>query len=255
MELNSLECPKCGAMLIADFSSGRAKCRFCDSEYYFSNCDVNGRNDLEILEKLVKQANRLSELKIKYMNTIKKKNVLCYLRIALWFICILGAFLCVSYFADIFKHVAFNWKGFLIALISVPLAGFLIKPASLKIEQTISEVDSLKAEEEQLRLEYKTDMLPKEYRERVYIEEFYDLISTGRASTIPEAIRVYEEKKYREQMLNMQREQLELQKKMAAKKQEPVYREDTGNGSDSINWKFAGLLLGGAILFHKFFDD
>ena len=73
MELNSLECPKCGAMLIADFSSGRAKCRFCDSGYYFSNCDVNGRNDLEILEKLVKQANRLSELKIKYMNTIKKR--------------------------------------------------------------------------------------------------------------------------------------------------------------------------------------
>lgn len=42
---------------------------------------------------------------------------------------------------------------------------------------------------------------------------------------------------------------------MAAKKQEPVYREDTENESDSINWKFAGLLLGGAILFHKFFDD
>ena len=35
MELNSLECPKCGAALIADFSSGKAKCRFCDSEFYF----------------------------------------------------------------------------------------------------------------------------------------------------------------------------------------------------------------------------
>lgn len=255
MELNSLECPKCGAALIADFSSGKAKCRFCDSEFYFGNGDGSGKNDLEILGRLADQANRLSELKNKYEELVKKKNTLYYLRIAMWCICVLCAVLCVSYIADVFKHAAFNWKGFLTAFIISPLAFISTKPISAKIEQKLSEMDSVKAEEDQLNQEYNLDMLPKEYRSRVHIQALYDLVLSGRASTIPEAIRAYEERRYYEQMLNIQREQLELQRKRAAKSQESERYEDDDDSSDSISWKAIGMLIGGAVLFHKFFDD
>lgn len=252
MQLNSLECPKCGATLTADFSSGRARCRFCDSEYYFSNCDAGGRNDLETLERLVDQSNRIYNLEAKYEGIVKRKNTLYYLRIALWCVCILCVFLCVLYIAAVFKQEAFNWKGFLTAFFAAPLAFLLTKPVSAKMEQRFAEMDAVKAEENQIALEYKTDMLPKEYRTREHIQAFYNLVSTGRASTIPEAIRAYEEQKYHEKMIRMQEEQLEMQKKLAERSAREEQEDDS---SDSINWKSVGLLIGSAVLFHKFFDD
>ena len=59
-------------------------------------------------------------------------------------------------------------------------------------------MDSVKAEEDQLNQEYNLDMLPKEYRSRVHIQALYDLVLSGPASTIPEAIRAYEERRYYE---------------------------------------------------------
>ena len=263
MKLTPLECPHCGAALSIDQSAKTAKCRFCDTEFVFT-AEANDKNDLEIISRLADTTNKLSELEQNLAAANKQKDTMSKLLIAL--LCMLGVsiIVCLYFIFKLFKYSIFSWLPLLIFLLIGVGSLLLIKPVYEKLQTAISDIARIKSEKAKLISKYDLSILPRKYRTRTYVLKIYDIIFSKQAATIPDAIRIIADEEYRDEMLRLQREQIELQRKIASeterqrkaqeKAAEAASRYDDSD-DDSSGLLKAGLLIGGIIIGSKFFRD
>lgn len=242
MKLITFECPYCSAQLQINSELKQAQCNYCgksfvlenelensfQSGYEFEQGRQAAQNDSveDLAEKVGALIKPLRERKKLLADEKRLKSEINNLR--------RREMAASSSFGRIFPYItsgaivmlgialAITSKSWLILLLSIVGAGVyyissysqrksLISQLPEKLEKYDSVCGQLNAIEEN----YDFDIIPPDYRRDEPLNFIYRALSNQRVASIRDAINLYEEEKYREEMKAMQERQIEAQNRQA----------------------------------------
>lgn len=248
MKLIALECPKCGAQLEVNAELTQAVCNYCGFQFLIDDevkqVKMNLENPRQVGYELAwgeaeqkrdecrYNAERIKELikPVADMNRLIGERNTLYLQIeslqrkeeegkdwtALISLCIFTVILLLGE-ASIFAAVI----GLAAAVFSFFICRFWkngqkkIKEAekAKQLEQKNAQYTALSNRIEQLSQRYDFDYIPIDYRSAEIMKFLYNAIKNQRAVNLQQAINLYEDERHKEEMAELQRNQLIVQKR------------------------------------------
>ena len=209
--LKELRCPVCNAEISVPYNAMQVKCKYCDSLFM---CELSEPQQSAVESKL--NAERLME----YMKKNAELNVLLEK--------------CEKNEEQMenLRELLNSKKGIFEA------KSFAKREPAVRaqLQKLFAESSQLKAQVEELGRSFDRDMIPPNHRDPEILQEMYYALSSGRVSTIPQALDHCDNQKLSRQERELVQKQLELQAQQIestnrlaeAKANETVIRHEHG---------------------------
>lgn len=273
MKLITLECPYCSAQLQINSELKQAQCNYCGKKFIIENELENsfqagyefeqGRKAAQndSLEDLAEKiGNLIQQIRIRKrlyddekclkaeINSLRRKEKSAASPFGLVFPFIMtGA---ISILGVILAIASKSWILFfigIIAAIAFYSASYserksIITQMPKKLQKYNDICNKLKEIEEN----YDFDMIPPDYQEEETMEYIYNVIRNQRALSVRDAITLYEEEKYREEMKEIQERQIEVQNRQARVQEEQLELQRQQLEEEKTNKK-GGLTMDGVL--------
>lgn len=287
MKIISLKCPHCEAPLQINSELSRAFCNYCGNsfviedelrserkagyEYERGRMEAQDDGAEEVLRRLRELVDPLAELDRlnARLGALRLEKQIAKVRLKtlqnpLWKLLpplIGGLCMGISILTMIFGGTGRQGllAGVLLLALGI-LGGYIGKWYSAskgaQVEEQIRAAEDREQEAkeriERLRTEYDFDYLPEKYREPEALDFLIEVLQGRRATTLAEALNLYEEELHRRQMREIQEEQLRVQREQleTQRRQLEAQQEQTGalqEMEENRKAEAAGKILGTVI--------
>lgn len=290
MKLITLRCPACGADLNVEEGRNVYYCSYCQqkimlddeaehikvsfenlqqSGYEFERGRINAQSagaDQELVEEVGKIADTLPKLERIYANYVdsrkkserlKNKNVQLEGFLSKYAYIIVAA-ICV--FIAIYSASERASAGVVLVFMAAAVGAFVFIKLNWEInvmqtkkqyDNTLSDIDKYQKDMRELEKSCNLGLIPNPYRNSYAVNFIYDSLRNKRAISISQAINLFEDQCHKNRMENMQKQQLESQRRM----EEQSKRNGNGNNGNSLGQSVVtgvGMGIGSALVNEAF---